>query len=150
MNDEYYTDREQHEHALRYLEILGLETERTLYRESETVMVHHIYDRLCLFIREPTDDEPKVEEKRKWIEKKFGCKVYLVLGTPTDVGYLWSFLITTQYKEDPTVLYTNVDPNDPTYYVAFAYVWNETVEEYSEMGSIGLNVTQNGSVLRVS
>lgn len=150
MKNEYFTDREQHEHAIQYLDILGLETERTLYRESETVMAHYFHDEFYLFIRETTDDEPKVEIKRKWIEEQFGCKVYLVLGTPTDVGYLWTYLITTRYKEDPQVLYTNVDPNDPTYYVAFAYVWNETVEDYSELGSVGLKVLNNGKAVRVS
>lgn len=150
MMSEYYTLQEQHDHAVKYLDIMGLDLERSIYDQSETVMSYWLDEERAMMWHETTDDEPKVEEKRKWIEKTFGCKVYLVLGTPTDVGYLWSFLITTKYVEDPQVLYTNVDPIDPQYFVAFAYVWNETVEEYSELGSVGIRVLTNGAVIRVS
>ena len=77
--------------------------------------------------------EPEIEKKMKQIEKRYKCKVYAITHECTEFGELWDFLIVTNYpREWDNLIYKHDDGE----FLAFAYVWNKTDEECSELGSI--------------
>ena len=89
------------------------------------------------------DDE--VQKKIEEVEKRYDSVVYLVLHNNTEMGELYAMLMVTPYKEDWK--YDDENINDG---IAYAYVWNKSIEEFSESGSIGFKKVPSGSIIRVS
>ena len=81
-------------------------------------------------------DEEKYSEfliKVKEIETEKNCVVYAVLKDYLKQYKTYSFLITSKYPSDIEHLVTSYGEDK---YRVEAYVWNTTIEEYSEMGYI--------------
>jgi len=89
--------------------------------------------------------EPEIEAKMQEIEKQFGCTVYAITHEYTEFGECYSFLYVSKYKEDWKYTLTN---DNGTFY-AFAYVWNKTYEDCSELGTIGVK-SFGGGITRVA
>lgn len=89
--------------------------------------------------------EPEVEQKMRAIEEQFGFTVYAITHEYTEFGECYSFLYVSKYKEDWKYTLTS---DHGTYY-AFAYVWNKTYEECSELGTIGVR-SFGGGITRVA
>ena len=88
--------------------------------------------------------EPEIEKKMKEIEKRYNCTVYAITHEFTEVGEIYNFLMVTPYKEEWDDLVINYQGD----YVAVAYVWNKTDDDFSELGSIYLR-SFGGGIKRV-
>ena len=78
------------------------------------------------------DQEPKLYEKMKAIEKKYGCLVYAVTHEYTEFGELYDFLIVTDYPEE----WDDLVYSQGNRHTAFAYVWNKDDDWCSEFGDV--------------
>ena len=78
------------------------------------------------------DQEPKLYEKMKAIEKKYGCLVYAVTHEFTEFGECYSFLIVTAYPEE----WDTLVHSQGNRHAAFAYVWNKDDDWCSEFGDV--------------
>ena len=82
--------------------------------------------------------EPEIYGKMKKIEEKYNATVYAITHEFTEFGELYDFLLVTDYKEEWDNLvetYKGKKDNNNTIY-AFAYVWNTTDDNSSELGTI--------------
>ena len=76
--------------------------------------------------------EEKIQNKIKELEEKYGFTIYAVTHELTEFGELYSFLYISKYEEDDEYNCKKFSKG----YIVPAYVWNLSVEEYSEMGTI--------------
>lgn len=83
-------------------------------------------------------------EKVREIEEKYDCLVYGITHEFTEFGELYDFLMITKYKEEWDTLFTK----DNCRYYAFAYVWNKTCEQDSDLGTIAL-ASYGGGIRRI-
>ena len=105
-------------------------------------------DQVCFFERFGgywVYQEPEIEAKMRSIEAQFGCTVYAITHEFTEFGECYSFLYVSKYEEDWEYMATN---DNGTFY-AFAYVWNKTYEDFSELGTIGIK-SFGGGITRVA
>lgn len=77
--------------------------------------------------------EPEIEKKMKQIERRYKCKVYAITHEIKNIGEFWDFLIVTNYPREWDNLIYKHENNK---FLAFAYVWNKSDEDCSELGSI--------------
>lgn len=89
--------------------------------------------------------EPEIEKKMKEIEAEYNCVVYAITHEITDIGEFWDFLIVTNYPEEWDDLIYKQLGNE---FIAFAYVWNKTDEDCSELGSIAIK-SFGGGIRRI-
>lgn len=104
-------------------------------------------DKVCFFERYAgfwVYQEPRVEHKIREIEKKYNCLVYAITHEYTNFGECWDFLIVTDYKSE----WKNLVRKSGNDRIAFAYVWNNTYESDSELGSIVIK-SFGGGIARV-
>lgn len=85
--------------------------------------------------------EPEIEKKMKQIERRYKCKVYAITHEITNIGELWNFLIVPNYPEEWDDLIYKQSSNE---FIAFAYVWNKSDEDCSELGSIMIRSSVGG------
>ena len=85
--------------------------------------------------------EPEIEKKMKQIERRYKCKVYAITHEISNIGELWNFLIVTNYPEEWDDLIYKQSSNE---FIAFAYVWNKSDEDCSELGSIMIRSSVGG------
>ena len=82
--------------------------------------------------------EPEIYEQMKKIEEKYNATVYAITHEFTEFGELYDFLLVTDYKEEWDNLVETYkgknDDNNTTY--VFAYVWNKSDDNLSELGTI--------------
>lgn len=71
-------------------------------------------------------------KKVKQIEEKYNCTVYAITHEYTEFVECYDFLLVTDYKEEWEYL---LESNRNNHY-AFAYVWNKTDNDCSELGTI--------------
>ena len=76
--------------------------------------------------------EENVQKKIKELENKYEFVIYAATHEMTEFGELYDFLYISKYEEDDE--YNCQKVNDG--HIVPAYVWNLSVEEYSEMGTI--------------
>ena len=88
--------------------------------------------------------EPEIYEKMKKIEEKYNCTVYATTHEFTEFGELYDFLLVTDYKEE----WDNLVVKENNTYFAFAYVWNTTDDNSSELGTICLQ-SFGGGIRRI-
>lgn len=79
--------------------------------------------------------EPEIEKKMHEIEKEYNAVCYAITHEYTDFGECWDFLLTTEVGKDDEEMYYAKDFNC---YYALAYVYNKTIPEFSELGTIGV------------
>ena len=79
------------------------------------------------------DQEPKLYNKIKEVEREFGCLVYAVTHEFTEFGECWSMLCVS--KESDSVADVLGSFNTREWY-AYSYVWNTQNEIFSEFGDI--------------
>ena len=89
--------------------------------------------------------EPEVEKKMKEIEAEFNCTVYAITHEFMEFGECYSFMLVSRYKNE----WDNLLVKEGYTYYAFAYVWNKTCEEFSELGTIGVR-SFGGGITRVA
>ena len=106
-------------------------------------------DEVCYFERyagfwawQDEDVQNKVTE----IEEKYNCTVYAITHEFAEFGELYNFLIVTDYKEEWNELLIEYSEGQHS---AFAYVWNKTVNDFSEFGSILID-SFGGGIRRVA
>lgn len=88
----------------------------------------------------PVDAE--LQEKITEVESK-GYLVYHVIKTETSYGDMYAMLVVSDYFEDwPRELILM-----GTEFLSISYVWNKSVEEWSEFGRIGC-VSNRGRLVR--
>ena len=91
------------------------------------------------------DQEPEVEKKMKEIEAKFNCTVYAITHEYLEFGECYSFMLVSNYKSE----WEHALIKEGNDFYAFAYVWNKTYEEFSELGTIGVR-SLYGGITRVA
>ena len=94
--------------------------------------------------------EPKIYEKMKEIERKYNATCYAITHEFTEFGELYDFLLVTDYKEEWDNLvekYQGKSDDTNTIY-AFAYVWNTTDNDLSELGTIAIQ-SFGGGIRRI-
>ena len=85
------------------------------FRENDKVCFFENFGGYWLY------QEPEIDTKRKEIESKYKCLVYVVMHEFTEFGECWSFLVVTDYKlQWKTLMYSEGNKQS-----AFAYVWNK-------------------------
>ena len=105
-------------------------------------------NRVCFFERFGgywVDQEPEVEKKMKEIEAKFNCTVYAITHEYLEFGECYSFMLVSNYKSE----WEHALIKEGNDFYAFAYVWNRTYEEFSELGTIGVR-SLYGGITRVA
>ena len=80
------------------------------------------------------------------MEEKYNCTVYVITHEFAEFVELYNFLIVTDYKEEWDELLIEYSEGQHS---AFAYVWNKTVNDFSEFGSILID-SFGGGIRRVS
>ena len=82
--------------------------------------------------------EPEIYEQMKKIEEKYNATVYAITHEFTEFGELYDFLLVTDYKEEwDNLVETYKGKSDDTNTIyAFAYVWNKSDDNLSELGTI--------------
>ena len=88
------------------------------------------------------DQEPKLWNKIKEVEKEFGCLVYAITHEITDFGECWSMLCVSSDSERLEDCLTVLD--DGKSYYSFSYVWNTQNECFSEFGDIVVRAACGG------
>ncbi len=91
-------------------------------------------------------DKPEVAAKLEEVEKQFNAIVYYVIGTPTDWGYNYSFLLTSRYCEDMELIF----PQGDMQFIVWSYVWNVDYEYNSEPGRVGVFSAPGYPIIRIS
>jgi hypothetical protein len=86
------------------------------------------------------DQEEKLWNKIKEIESERGYIVYAVTHEILNFGETWSMLCVPQNTELKDVL----DRINSQEFYAFAYVWNETNDLFSEAGDIAVRAAYGG------
>ena len=87
----------------------------------------------------------EIEEKRKWVEKRFNCTVYAITHEIMSFGECYDFLLVTNEPEEWDELVMDYENNCK---IAFAYVWNKDAMDCSELGDILVN-SRGGGIKRV-
>ena len=87
-----------------------------------------------------------LQNKIKELEEKYNCTVYAITHEFAEFGELYNFLIITDYKEEWDDLICKYSANE---FSAFSYVWNKTVNDFSEFGSILID-SFGGGIRRVA
>ena len=106
-------------------------------------------DEVCYFERYAgfwAWQDEDLQNKIKEIEEKYNCTVYAITHEYVEFGELYSFLIVTDYKEEWNNLVIEYSEGQHS---AFAYVWNKTVNDFSEFGSILID-SFGGGIRRVA
>ncbi len=88
--------------------------------------------------------EPEIYEKMKQIEEKYNATCYAITHKFTEFGELYDFLLVTDYKEE----WEDLVVKENNTYFAFAYVWNKSDDNLSELGTICLQ-SFGGGIRRV-
>ena len=88
--------------------------------------------------------EPEIYEQMKKIEEKYNATVYAITHEFTEFGELYDFLLVTDYKEE----WEDLVVKENNTYFAFAYVWNKSDDNLSELGTICLQ-SFGGGIRRV-
>lgn len=91
------------------------------------------------------DQEEKLWNKIKEIEKECDLTVYAITHEFTDFGETWSMLCVT---EEDTNVGSVLSEQDNNMFYAFAYVWNETTPAFSEFGDVAVK-SFGGGIKRI-
>ncbi len=86
------------------------------------------------------NQRPEIEAKMREVEAEFKCKVYAITHEYTEFGELYDFLMVTRYPKEWDYLLEN----DGADFYAFAYVWNKTNDDLSELGTVCINSFGSG------
>lgn len=95
--------------------------------------------------KEYGSNEEELMDKIKEVEKEYGGTIYAVIHNFFDFGECYTMLYVSKYAEDAKYC---VDDWGTSYGV-YAYVWNKSVEEYSEFGTVAIKPALGG-LLRIS
>lgn len=76
--------------------------------------------------------EPELINKIKEIEKDYNCTIYAITHEYTDFGECYDFLMVTDYPDEWNYILESYGNQ----HNVFAYVWNKTDEDCSELGTI--------------
>lgn len=89
-----------------------------------------------------TSQEPKLMSKIAEIEEEYCCVIYAITHEVTSFGERWSMLCVP----DEVVLEDVLYPYDESkrWYHAYAYVWNEQEDLFSEFGDIVVEASFGG------
>ena len=88
--------------------------------------------------------EPELIKKIKELEEEYNCTIYALTHEYTDFGECYDFLMVTDYPDEWDYLLESYGNQ----YTVFAYVWNKTDEDCSELGSISIE-TFGGGIRRI-
>ena len=92
------------------------------------------------------DQEPKLYEKIKEIEKEYNCLVYAITHEYSSIGETWSMLCVSQEAESFEDYIFEFDK--PNCFYTYAFVWNENAPYCSEFGDIVVH-TFGGGIKRI-
>ena len=87
-------------------------------------------------------DKEQLQRVRDF-EKEHNALVYFVIHSYTNLGELESYLYVSDYKEE-----WHYDREDIKEHQQIAYVYNAGAPEFSEMGSIGIELTPAAGLRR--
>lgn len=90
------------------------------------------------------DIEPEIEKVVSKFEKEYGGLVYHVIYNVTEFGELYSMLYVSKHEEE-----WEQDRQDILENITFCYVYNQTDEWCSEVGTIGIR-SNIGGLIRIS
>ena len=90
------------------------------------------------------EQHEEIQNKMKEIEMKYNSVCYAITHEETAIGEMYSFLLVPEYEEEWDSLVTG-NNNDR---IAFAYVWNKSDDEMSELGYIAVK-SWGGGIKRV-
>lgn len=88
--------------------------------------------------------EPELIAKIKEIEEEYNSTVYAITHEYTDFGECYDFLLITDYEEEWDYLVEKYGRQ----HTAYAYVWNKTDEDCSELGTIAIE-SFGGGIRRI-
>lgn len=92
------------------------------------------------------DQEDKLWNKIKEVEKEYGCLVYAVTHEYSNIGETWSMLCISQNPDNLEDYLSETDTSN--HYYAYSYVWNETYPDCSEFGDVFIK-SFGGGIRRV-
>ena len=78
------------------------------------------------------DQEPEIEQKMKEIEEKNNCLVYAITHEHIHDDDIYSFLVITKEPDEWNDLVMDFEHGK----IVFAYVWNKSVDYFSEFGDV--------------
>lgn len=87
--------------------------------------------------------DEELTKQVKEFEEEYNALVYHVIHTYTAFGELYSFLYVSDYQEE-----WEMDNEDIKDNYAMAYVWNKTMPDCSEFGSIAV-MQKFGGIVRI-
>jgi len=144
-------DKPMKEEAIKRLQILSdaglnsavrsaFEKDNTLYCSDQTFFQTLCYGDLTEFDEKNLVD-PSIWKKVKDFEEKNKCLVYHLTHEHTQYGeFLDLFIVTSDRKR------WNADKEDLNNGLAYSYVINLTVPDFSEFGTIGFDIRCGGLV----
>lgn len=87
------------------------------------------------------DQEPKLWNKIKELEKERGYLIYAVTHELTEFGELWTMLCVPKSCEGIDEL---LDKHSENTFYAFSYTWNVSNEYFSELGDVLVKAAYGG------
>lgn len=87
------------------------------------------------------DQEPKLWNKIKELEKERGYLIYAITHELTEFGELWSMLCVPKSCENIDEL---LDKHSENIFYAFSYTWNVSNEYFSELGDVLVKAAYGG------
>ena len=146
------TREQKKQEAIKYLKAMKLDQEYIDgFTEDDTIYIFRNY----LGFDVEKDNKPTLLEKIKELEENHKCLVYAITDEQTAFGHCYSLLIITNYKSEwKTLLESGEDLAISENILGekvlnFAYVWNETYEDCSEFGTVGIN-SLIGGITRIA
>ena len=139
------TREQQITRAIQLLETMGIYKPYVdAFKKDGTITMFENYG--GFWVSADNDIEKDLIDKIKEIETKHDCVVYAVTHEIVEFGELYDLLIVQKQKNEWE--YSFYDNQDGTY-IAFAYVYNKSIPEFSEFGDISVH-SFGGGIRRIS
>lgn len=132
------TREQQHKNAIQFLNQIGSYKPYTNAFKNGTITMYEGFGGYYV------EDEHLLKIIRD-VEEQYDGTVYAVIHDFTNFGEMYTLLWSTGYEEDVDY---SIEEDNGTYY-AMSYVYNKTVPEFSEFGTVGIK-PMFGGLVRVS
>ena len=127
MANRHATEQERKEFAIELMKKLDIYKPYIKgFQESNKVCFYENFGGFWVY------QEPEIEAKMKELEERFEITIYAITHEMTSFGECFSFLYVNKYKEEWSF---TLDSEGNRHY-AFAYVWNKSYEDDSELGTV--------------
>ena len=95
----------------------------------------------CGFLLDP---RPELLAKVQEVEANYGCLVYAITKRVVNDMTLWVMLCVPEECSSEKEIVEVLSKTDRSIFRVYAYVWNETKEQFSEFGDVAINACYGG------